>query len=146
MNQSLWKKPLVIRAGLVLTLTLGLSACAQMVEVSPQQSSSDAIAVQAGRERILALSPAVNEAQLAPVKRALAAARSAQSRGEYLLAERETLLAKILLDNIQTRLKASPGSSRRQALQSQIANLQSQIASTHQKIDATKAQIAKESQ
>lgn len=139
-------KPGVIQISIALTLSLGLSACAQMVEVSPQQSSSDAIAVQAGREHILALSPAVNDAQLAPVKSALTAAQSAQSRGDYLLAERETLLAKVLLDNIQVRLKSSPGSSQRQALQSQIVNLQSQIAATHQQIDATKAQIAKESQ
>ncbi len=144
--KQLWKNPMTIRIGVVLFLSVGLSACAQIVEVSPQQSSSDAIAVQAGRERILALSPAVNDSELVPAKRALTAAQSAQSRGEYLLAERETLLAKVLLDNIQARLNASPQDSQRQALQGQIANLQSQIASTHQQIDATKAQIAKESQ
>ncbi len=144
--KQLWKNPGYVRLGAALLLSMGLSACAQMVEVSPQQSSSDAIAVQAGRERILALSPAVNAAQLVPVKRALGAAQAAQSRGEYRLAERETLLAKVLLDNMQTRLNTAPGSSQRQALKSQIANLQSQIATTHQQIDATKAQIAKESQ
>jgi len=144
--KQMWIKPGAIRISVALTLSLGLSACAQMVEVSPQQSSSDAIAVQAGRERILALSPAVSEAQLAPVNGALTAAQSAQARGDYLLAERETLLAKVLLDNIQARLKSFPGSSQRQVLQSQIAHLQSQIATTHQQIDATKAQLAKESQ
>jgi len=139
-----WKN--YTRPGIAIILCLGLSACAQMVEVSPQQSSSDAIAVQAGRERILALSPAVNSAQLTPIKRALNAAQNAQSRGDYLFAERQTLLAKVLLDNIQARLNTAPGSTPRNALKSQIANLQSQIAATHQQIDATKAQIAKESQ
>jgi hypothetical protein len=59
-------------------------------------------------------------------------------------AERQTLLARILLDNIQARLNVAPSNSQRAALQSQIGNLQSQIATTRQQIDATKAQIAKE--
>jgi hypothetical protein len=128
---------------MALALSLGLSACAQMVQVNPQQSATDAVAVQAGRERILALSAAVNTRQLAPVEKALNAAREAVTRGDRVYAERQTLLAKVLLDNIQTRLNAAPN-SQRAALQRQIGNLQSQIATIHQQIDATKAQIAKE--
>ena len=140
----LWNRSLHPRLGMALALSLGLSACAQMVQVSPQQNVSDAIAVQAGREHILALSPAVNTRQLAPVEKALHAAREAAARGDYVYAERQTLLARILLDNIQARLNVAPSNSQRAALQSQIGNLQSQIATTRQQIDATKAQIAKE--
>ncbi|MBN6743040.1 hypothetical protein JKG47_21640 [Acidithiobacillus sp. MC6.1] len=140
---TLWNRSLYPRLGMALALSLGLSACAQMVQVNPQQSAADAVAVQAGRERILALSPAVNMRQLAPVEKALNAAREAVTRGDHVYAERQTLLARVLLDNIQTRLNAAPN-SQRAALQRQIGNLQSQIATTHQQIDATKAQIAKE--
>ena len=139
-----WNRSLHPRLGMALALSLGLSACAQMVQVSPQQSVSEAVAVQAGGERILALSPAVNARQLAPVQKALNAAREAVARGDRIYAERQTLLARILLDNIQARLNVAPSNSQHAALQSQIGNLQSQIATTHQQIDATKAQIAKE--
>jgi len=141
---TLWNRSLYPRLGMALALSLGLSACAQMVQVSPQQSVSDAVAVQAGRERILSLSPAVNARQLAPAQKALSAAREAVARGDYVYADRQTLLAKVLLDNIQTRLNAAASSSQRAVLKSQIGNLQSQIATTRQQIDATKAQIAKE--
>ena len=141
---TLWNRSLYPRLGMALALSLALSACAQMVQVSPQQSVSDAVAVQAGRERILALSPAVNVRQLAPVQKALSAARAAVARGDYVYADRQTLLAKVLLDNIQTRLNAAASSSQRTMLKSQIGNLQSQIATTRQQIDATKAQIAQE--
>ncbi|MHB8211320.1 MAG: hypothetical protein ACYDDP_08265 [Acidithiobacillus sp.] len=141
---TLWNRSLYPRLGMALALSLGLSACAQMVQVSPQQSVSDAVAVQAGRERILALSPAVNARQLAPVQKALSAAREAVARGDYVYADRQTLLAKVRLDNIQTRLNAAASSSQRAMLKSQIGNLQSQIATTRQQIDVTKAQIAQE--
>ena len=141
---TLWNQSLYPRLGMALALGLGLSACAQMVQVSPQQSVSDAVAVQAGRERILALSPAVNARQLAPVRKALSAARAAVARGDYVYADRQTLLAKVLLDNIQARLNTAASSSQRTMLKSQIGNLQSQIATTRQQIDATKAQIARE--
>ncbi|MCK9188738.1 hypothetical protein [Acidithiobacillus sp.] len=143
---TLWNRSLYPRLGMALALSLGLGACAQIVQVSPQQSASDAVAVQAGRERILALSPAVNTRQLAPVQKALSAAREAVARGDYVYADRQTLLAKVLLDNIQIRLNASTSSGQRAMLKSQIGNLQSQIASTRQQIDVTKAQIAKEAQ
>ena len=68
------------------------------------------------------------------------------ARGDYVYADRQTLLAKVLLDNIQIRLNASTSSGQRAMLKSQIGNLQSQIASTRQQIDVTKAQIAKEAQ
>ena len=140
----LWNRSLHPRLGMALALSLGLSACAQMVQVSPQQSVSDAVAVQAGRERILALSPAVSARQLAPVRQALNAARNAVARNDYAYADRQTLLARVLLDNIQARLNAAPSNSRQMALQSQITNLQSQIATTRQQIATTKAQIAQE--
>ncbi|WP_346380576.1 hypothetical protein [Acidithiobacillus sp.] len=141
---TLWNRSLRPRLGVALALSLGLSACAQMVQVSPQQGVSDAVAVQAGRERILALSPAVNARQLAPVQQALNAARDALARNDYVYADRQTLLARVLLDNIQTRLNTAPTNSRQMTLQSQVANLQSQIATTRQQIATTRAQIAQE--
>ncbi|MBU2804802.1 hypothetical protein HF668_06520, partial [Acidithiobacillus ferridurans] len=93
---------------------------------------------------ILALSPAVSARRLAPVRQALNAARDAVARNDYAYADRQTLLAKVLLDNIQTRLNTAPSNSRQMALRSQIANLQSQIATTRQQIATTKAQIAQE--
>ena len=140
----LWNRNLHPRLGMALALSLGLSACAQMVQVSPQQGVSDAIAVQAGRERILALSPAVNARQLAPVQQALNAARDAVARDDYVYADRQILLARVLLDNIQTRLNTAPSNSRQMTLQSQITNLQSQIDMTRQQIATTRAQIAQE--
>ncbi len=141
---KLWNHPMYLRLGLALALALGLGACAQIVQVSPRQNAADTISVQAGRERILALSPAVSARQLAPARQALSAARAAVVRGDYTLASRQTLLAKTLLDNIQTRLNSASTDSQRTALQSQIADLQSRNASLRQQIAATKAQIAQE--
>jgi hypothetical protein len=104
------------------------------------------IAVQEGRVRILALSPAVSPTQLAPARRALAAAQAAANAGNYLLAERQTLLAQSLLDNVEIRLKETPMEARKAALEQQITDLQSRIAATRQAINQAKAQLAKEGQ
>lgn len=137
---------LLTRLGFPLALILGLSACAQMVQPSPQESATGSIAVQEGRVRILALSPAVSPLQLAPARRALAAAQAAANAGNYLLAERQTLLAQSLLDNVEIRLKETPMEARKAALEQQITDLQSRIAATRQAINQAKAQLAKEGQ
>ena len=137
---------LLTRLGFLLTLILGLSACAQMVQPSPQENATGSIAVQEGRVRILTLSPAVSPAQLAPAQRALAEAQAAANGGNYSLAERRTLLAQSLLDNIEIRLKETPMDARKAALEQQITDLQSRIAATHQAINQAKAQLAKEGQ
>lgn len=137
---------LLTRLGFLLALILGLSACAQMVQPSPQESATGSIAVQEGRVRILALSPAVNPAQLAPARQSLAAAQAAARGGNYVLAERWTLLAQNLLDNVEIRLKETPMEARKAALEQQITDLQSRAAATRQAISQAKAQLAKEGQ
>ncbi|MEL5848083.1 MAG: hypothetical protein U7M05_01805 [Candidatus Igneacidithiobacillus chanchocoensis] len=129
------------RLGVVIALGMGLSACAQMVTPTPQQSSNNAIAVQAARVRIFALSPQVTAQQLAPAQQALAAAQAAQQRGDYLFAERETELARVRLDNIQLHLDQSPVSDDNQQLKSQVKDLQHRIASLQEKIAATRQQL-----
>ena len=129
------------RLGLLITLSLGLSACAQMVVPTPQQSSGNAIAVQAARIHIFSLSPQVSAQQLAPARKALAAAQAAQQRGDYLYAERQTELARIHLDNIQQRLDQSPATDANQQLRGQIQDLQGRIASLQEKIAATRQQL-----
>ncbi|MEY2342787.1 hypothetical protein AB4090_11855 [Acidithiobacillus sp. IBUN Pt1247-S3] len=129
------------RLGLVVTLSLGLSACAQMVVPTPQQSSSNAIAVQAARIHIFSLSPQVPTQQLEPARKALAAANAAQQRGDYLFAERQTELARIRLDNIQQRLNQSPANDGNQQIKGQLRDLQGRIASLQEKIAATRQQL-----
>ena len=129
------------RVGVVIALSLGLSACAQMVTPTPQQVSNNAIAVQAGRIRIFALSPQVTAEQLAPARQALSAAEAAQQRGDYLFAERKTELARVRLDNIQTRLNESPVADDNQQLKSQIKEMQNRIASLQEKIATTRQQL-----
>lgn len=129
------------RLGLLISLSLGLSACAQMVTPTPQQSSSNAIAVQAARIHIFSLSPQVSDKQLEPARQALAAAQSAQNRGDYLYAERQTDLARIRLDNIQQHLDQNPATEQNQQLKGQIRDLQGRIARLQEKIAATRAQL-----
>ena len=129
------------RLGVVAALALGLSACAQMVVPTPQESSSNAIAVQAARIHIFSLSPQVPEQQLAPARQALAAAQAAQQRGDYLYADRQTELARLRLDNIQQRLDQSPATESNQEIKGQIRELQGRIASLQEKIAATRQQL-----
>jgi hypothetical protein len=127
--------------GAFLASLLSLAACAQMVTPTPAQVTNNAIAVQEGRAHIFSLSPQVKPAELVPAQRALAAARAADARGDYLYADRQTQLAKLLLDNVQARLDGAPGRAEEQQLKRQIREEQQRVAELQQKVAATRKQL-----
>lgn len=127
--------------GALMVSLLTLAACAQMVSPTPAQVTDNAIAVQEGRAHIFSLSPQVKAAELVPAQRALAAARAADARGDYLYADRQTQLAKLLLDNVQARLNGAPGRAEEAQLKSQIRQEQQRVAELQQKIAATRKQL-----
>jgi len=131
---------LLWRVALMASL-LTLAACAQMVTPTPAQRTDNAIAVQEGRAHIFSLSPQVKPAELVPAQRALAAARAADARGDYLYADRQIELAKLLLDNVQARLDGAPGRAEEAQLKNRIREEQRRVADLQQKIAATRKQL-----
>jgi len=132
------------RLGIAL-LTLSLGACAQMVTPTPQQATGNDIAVQAARIRIFSLSPQVSSSELRTAEDALAAARAAAAKGQYLAAERYTQLCTVRLDNIQQRLDQSPEQSSNEQLREQIRQMQGRIADLQAKIAATRKELEAQS-
>ncbi len=106
---------------LALSLVLELGACARMAPApSLFQQTSRALAVQEGRLRILSLSPQVTQGELAPARSALENAQRDQNQKNYPMAEREILLSKLYLDNIQSRMDSSAGYSGNARLREQV--------------------------